>query len=99
MQVPEADVRVCGKCRGMVIPAVTARISKGQPVTILLEVDEDTTGEHPREEWVLSRVGDKYYAGQLKNKNQRAAMLESGTRFHILHNKQCAANVTRNRNR
>ena len=99
MQVPEADVRVCQKCHGMVVPAVTARMSKGQPVTILVEVEEDLTNEHPSDQWALSKVGEKYHAGQVKTRNQRAGMLERGIRFHLLHDKQCAKNVAHNRTR
>jgi hypothetical protein len=83
----------------MVVPAVTARMSKGQPVTILVEVEEDLTNEHPSDQWALSKVGEKYYAGQVKTRNQRAGMLERGIRFHLLHDKQCAKNVAHNRTR
>lgn len=100
MKIPNEDVMICTKCQGPVVQAVTTRKSKGQPVTVLVEVDEDGDNSHPPSaQWALTKVGGKYHAGQVTNKNQRAGMLDGGIRFHVEHDEQCARAAARNRYR
>lgn len=99
MIVPESDVLACGTCKQPVIQAVTSKKSKGQPVTVLVEVDEDADQKGSvHNTWALSKIGGKYYAGQVTNRNQRAGMLGSGIRFHLDHKEECGkAPTTRRR--
>lgn len=100
MQIPDEHVMTCTKCQGPVVQAVTTRKSKGVPVTVLVEAEEDSRNDHPPSaQWALTRVGTKYHAGQIANKNQRAGMLASGIRFHVDHAEQCARTAAKNRYR
>ena len=100
MNIPNEDVMTCTKCHGPVVQAVTTRKSKGQPVTVLVEVDEDANNDHPPSaQWALTKVGGKYHAGQITSKNQRAGMLDNGIRFHVEHAEQCARAAAKNRYR
>lgn len=98
MRIPDADVMTCTKCQGPVVQAVTTRKSKGQAVTVLVEVDEDESCSHSvNTTWALTRLGSTYHAGQITNRNQRAGMLNSGIRFHVEHDEQCARTAAKNR--
>lgn len=101
MKIRDEDVRTaCTKCKAPVVEAVTTRKSKGQPVTVLVEVEEDSNNDHPPSvQWAVTRVGGKFHAGQITNRNQRAGMLASGIRFHVEHAEQCARNMAKNRYR
>jgi len=100
MNIPDEDVLTCTKCQGPVVRAVTPRKSKGVPVTVLVEVQEDAHNEHPPSStWALTKLGGKYHAGQITNKNQRAGMLANGIRFHVEHDEQCARTAAKNRYR
>lgn len=98
MKIPNEDVVTCTKCDLPVVQAVTTRKSKGQPVTVLVEVEEDVDNSHSvNTTWALTRVGTKYHAGQITNRNQRAGMLAGGVRFHVEHDERCARTVAKNR--
>jgi len=99
MQVPESDVKACSVCHQPVVSAVTPKTHKGQPVHVLVEPDEDSDQKGSiGDTWYLTKRGATYYAGQITNRNQRAAMLDSGQRFHVDHKKSCGtASTTRRR--
>jgi hypothetical protein len=99
MRIPEEDIRLaCPKCSQPVMQALTGRMSKGKPVTVLVEPDEDVKQHYGvNETWQLSKTGGKYYAGRITNRNQRAAMLEKGIRFHADHKAECGKQPTTRR--
>lgn len=88
--VPPEDRAECPRCGGEVIYASTSRKSKGQTVVVALEAVEDTVGDSPGTQWVLSTVGNTYTAGQPTSKNQKASMVAAGVKFHQDHAKTCA---------
>lgn len=90
MQVPNEDVQECKECHGPVVEAATTKRTKGQVVTVLLEVDEDQLNDTPGSQWFLTKVGSSYHAGQITNRNQRAGMIKNGQRFHLEHKATCA---------
>lgn len=90
MMVPPEDRAECPRCGGEVIYASTSRKSKGQTVVVALEAEEDTVGDSPGTQWVLTTVGRTYSAGQPTSKNQKAGMVAAGFKFHLAHSKTCA---------
>lgn len=87
MEIPQEDLKKCSTCGVLAVEAVTSRMSKGQPVSVLLHPVEDTDNHGlPSEQYLLSKVATKYYAGQLSG-SRRAALMAAGQRFHIEHTK------------
>ena len=99
MHVPREDVKVCTQCGADVVEAITSKKQAGEPVKVLLEVDEDQLNETPSKQWVLSQRDGRYFAGQPLSKNQRAGMIASGVRFHLSHAAACADHKAKNRHR
>lgn len=98
MRVPEEDVLACKKCKQPVVQAITPKKHKGQPVAVLVEPDEDLGQKGSvANTWALSKTGAGYFAGQITNRNQRAAMLERGIRFHLDHKERCGKQPTTRR--
>lgn len=92
MRIDGNDVRICKECKGEVIEAQTTRKSKGQFVRVLLEVPEiepDLLSLNVGNQWVVSKIGAKFHAGQPATKNQRAGMLANGVGFHAEHGPTC----------
>lgn len=90
MQVDSSDVRVCQECGADVVVAVTPRKSKGEPVSIMVEVDEVEAHQLPIDvdhQWTLSKssLTGKFAAGQAATRNQRAGMISAGVGFHQEH--------------
>lgn len=88
--VPPEDRAECPRCGGEVVYGRTSRKSKGVYVVVALEAVEDTVGDSPGTQWVLSTVGNTYTAGQPTSKNQKAGMVAAGIKFHQDHAKTCA---------
>lgn len=98
MRVPEEDVKACGKCTAPVISADTGKKAAGKPVLVLVEPDEDADQKGTvQNTWALSKTGGRYFAGRITNRNQRAAMLNSGVRFHVDHKESCGKQPTTRR--
>lgn len=92
MQVNERDTGRCTQCGGAVILARTTRKSKGEPVDIVLEVDEidaDLLSLNVKHQWMVSRTGERFHAGQPTSKAQRAALIAGGVGFHAEHGPTC----------
>lgn len=92
MRVNEQDAARCTQCGGAVILARTTRKSKGEPVDIVLEVDEidaDLLSLDVRKQWMVSQHGDKFHAGQAASKAHRAALLTAKVGFHAEHDTIC----------
>lgn len=87
MEIPPEDLKKCSSCGVPAVEAVTTRKSKGQPVSVLLHPVEDTENHGlPSTQYLLSKVGGKYHAGQ-PTTTLRAAVTAAGKRFHIEHTK------------
>jgi hypothetical protein len=90
VDIPKDERAECQKCGGEVIHGRTSRKSKGEWVVVTLDAAEDTVGDSPGNQWVLSTVGGVYTAGQPTTKNQRAGMVAAGYKFHQAHAATCA---------
>jgi NaMN:DMB phosphoribosyltransferase len=68
--------------------ATSPRKSKGVPVPILVDVHivpPEAVNIDIAHQWVLSKVGAKFQAGQAATRSKRTAMLEQGVTFHAEH--------------
>lgn len=88
MEIHPTDWAACVECGADVVLATSPRKSKGVSVTILVDVHPvppESVSIDVDHQWALSKVGAKFQAGQAATRNQRAAMLERGIRFHAEH--------------
>lgn len=88
MQAESSDIRVCPSCHGDVLQAVTDRYSKGQQVSVLVEVEEtepEQLESNIRNDYVITRYRGKLRGGQPTSRAQREAMILNGVRVHKLH--------------
>jgi hypothetical protein len=90
VDIPQDERAECQKCGGEVVRGRTSRKSKGEWVVVTLDAAEDTVGDSPGTQWVVTTVGGTYTAGQPGSKNQRAGMIAAGYKFHQEHAKTCA---------
>lgn len=91
LMIPSSALGQCPDCQQAVLTADTPRKSKGQPVTVWLDPQPDTSGRYMVSPPV--RKGGRWQAGLLRP-NQAAGARANGQELHSDHKDTCLKRST-----
>jgi hypothetical protein len=92
MHIPQTDATRCAQdgCNQWVLTVrVPGKTRKAVGQTRIVNREEDTMGDTPREQYFLSVVAGTYQGVPEPNPARRAGVLAAGHKPHLLHAKTC----------